>query len=186
ALAPFASPRARIYAERVASIQSVEVALSRPTDVLPPAPDPAGPRTVSLSSMPAIAETGAIASSVSVSLAAPPRRRAGLIAAAIAVAIAAPAAAYFGLRSRGDENEAVPALSSSPSVADSGPPVSVAPAASALPSASAPVVDPGPPAASAASAAPVRSAAPLLGPRRSPAGSSTNTPSRPGYEGPRR
>jgi eukaryotic-like serine/threonine-protein kinase len=38
ALAPFAAPRARIYADRVAAIQSVEVAVSRPTDVLPLAP----------------------------------------------------------------------------------------------------------------------------------------------------
>ena len=181
ALAPFASPRARIYAERVAAIQSVEVAVSRPTDVLPPAPDHAGPRTVSLISMPAIAETGPTASSVSLPLAAPPRRPVGLLAAAIALAIAAPAAAYFGLRSRAVD--APPIAAPLPSSAAAAPAVSAAPAGSASPSSSAPVVDVAPP---AASAAPARSSAPLAGPRRAPTASPVSRPPRPDYEGPRR
>ena len=176
ALAPFASPRARIYADRIAAIQGIqgiEVVLSRSTELLPPA-DRSEERRVSLASTPAIVETTASSISVAVAAAPPQRGRAGLVAVAIAAAIAAPIAGYFGLRSRGNEVTAVaPSL---PSSADA--------IASSFPSASAPVVVAAAP--PSASTALVPSAAVLPIPRHLPGAAPSSKASRPGYEGPRR
>ena len=200
ALAPFASPRARIYVDRVAAIQSVDVAVSRPTDVLPPAPlapfaplappappDRTGVRTVSLASMPAIAETSAVASSVP--LAAPPRRRAGLLALVLAaLAITALAAAYFGLRSRAVEGPSIatPSLSIAPplpssSTVNSG--ASADPPGPTAPSASGPIVDVAP---AVTTSAPPRATTPPASPRRPPTTPPVIRTTRPDYEGPRR
>ena len=204
ALAPFASPRARIYADRVAAIQSVEVAVSRPTDVLPYAPyaplappappapitppDRSGVRTVSLASMPAIAETSAVASSVPI--VAPPRRRAGLLAIALAaLAITALAAVYLGWRSRAVEAPTIAAPSlaitaplPSSSAATAG--ASTDPPGPTAPSASAPIVDVAPPATT--TTAPPRPTAPPASPRRPPTTAPVIRTTRPDYEGPRR
>ncbi len=171
ALAPFASPRARIYADRVAAIQGVALAPERSTDRLPPS-DHREERRVSLASTPPLVETRASSTSLAVT---PPRRgRAGLFALAAALAIATPIAAYFGLRSRGAEATAiVPPL-----------PASVDHAAPGAPSASGPAVVA---AAPSAAAAPAPSAAPLPSAPRVPGVAPSSKTSRPaGYDGPRR
>ena len=173
ALAPFASPRARVYADRVAAIQGIEVVPSRSTELLPPA-NRSEERRVSLASTPAIVETTASSISVAVAAAPPQRGRAGLVAVAIAAAIAASIAGYFGLRSRG--NEATAVAPSLPSSADA--------IASSVPSASAPVVVAAAP--PSASTALVPSAAVLPIPRHLPGAAPSSKASRPGYEGPRR
>jgi serine/threonine protein kinase len=184
ALAPFATPRARVYADRVASVQGVEVVPSRPTDVLPPAPDPLRARSApSLISLPAIAETAAVASSLPI--AAPPRRWGGLLVLAISLGIITPIAAYLGLRSRAVDASSVaaPLPSSAASVSSAEPAVSVEPAASTAPSATEPVVATAPSATATASA---RITAPAVSVRRAPSGAPTVKDQRPGYEGPRR
>jgi serine/threonine-protein kinase len=168
ALAPFASPRARIYADRVAAIQGIEVVPSRSTELLPP-PDRSEDRRPSLASTPAIVDTRA--SSTSVATAPPRSSRAGLVAVVIAAAIATPIAAYFGLRSRG--NEVTTIAPSPPSSADLAP--------SGAPSASGPVV-----AAAAPSASIAPSAAPQPSVKHAPGTAPSGKSSRPGYEGPRR
>jgi serine/threonine-protein kinase len=174
ALSPFASPRARAHADRVAAIQGIDVAPSRPTDVFPQAIERVGERTSSLASTPQIVETTTLAASTggAAPAPAPARGRAGLFAAAIALVIATPIAAYLGLRSRGDAATTIsPTL---PAVVDG--------AASAAPSVSAAIVVEPPPPVTTTSAAP----APAPSGRRLPTGSASGKSSRPGYEGPRR
>ncbi|MEP7123584.1 MAG: serine/threonine-protein kinase [Byssovorax sp.] len=169
ALAPFASPRARVYADRVASIQGIEVVASRSTDLLP-TPDRIEERRPSLASTPAIVATRA--SSTSLVAAPPPRSgRGGLVALTIgaAVAIATPIAAYLGLRARGNDVTTI-----APSL-----PASADPAASA----SGPVVVAAPP---TGSTAPSSSAAPLSSGKHAPGTAPSGKSGRPGYEGPRR
>ena len=168
ALAPFASPRARVYAQRVAAIQSIEVTPSRATDLLPAAPERIGARTASLISSPAIAET----TSSEGAAAPPPRGRIALVAAVLGIVIATLGAAYLGLRSHG---QAVTPIAPSPPVSADAP-------SSAAPSPSVPVVAAAPP---TASAAPALSAAPVPSGRRLPASVSSSKPQRPGYDGPR-
>jgi len=179
ALAPFAAPRARGYADRVASIQGIEVLPSRPTDVLPPAPEPRDLRSApSLISLPAIAETAAVASSLPI--AAPPKRGAGVLVLAIALGIVTPIAAYLGFRARlVDTSSAADPL---PSGATSAPMATAEPTAATAPSAILPVVDIAP---SATATATARAAAPAVSARKAPSGVPVKAP-RPDYEGPRR
>jgi serine/threonine-protein kinase len=180
ALTPFAAQRTRGYAERTASAQGIEVMPSRPTDVLPPAPEAfrALPSAPALLALPAIAETAAVARSLP--LAAPPRRGALVVVLAVALAVVTSLAAYLGLRARPDPKETTSAIAPLPASAAS---VSV-PVASAeiAPSAVPPIVDVAP---TATIAATVRAVAPVGSARKAPLGAAVKGP-KADYEGPRR
>ena len=192
ALAPFAPPRARIYAERVASIQGVALEMSRPTDVLPPEPARYEARSApSLYSSPAIAETAAIAQSLPLAppSPSPSRRWAGALAAA--VAIVAPIAVYLALRSPpGAPVEAssivtaVLAVPAVPAVPSSAAPSGSAEAA-APPALPPPLVDVAPSATAPPAPKATATAAPGSG-KRPPAATPPSKAPRPDYEGPRR
>ena len=128
ALAPYASERTRIYAERVASVAKVDVPESRPTTELPQPTD-----TALIAA--AMRTPAALAGSV---MRAPHRspRGWGLPVVGVVLAVGLPAALYVGLRSRTPKPEPTVPMIVPVSTAIDAPPTSTAiesPAPSALP-----------------------------------------------------
>ena len=161
ALAPYAPPRARMYAERAALALGEQVSMSRPTDVLPPAPAAPAPVATGAGrtsiSSPAFTHTPPSGSpamtgapTVSAARAELPQKKSRLWIAALAALVlgGGAAAALFGLLPR-DQVGSVPAGSAAttPSAITSNAPAPPEPATTAD---AGPVVEP----SATASAAP--------------------------------